>query len=184
MNDVVFRRIKGRIVPISKKKQKEAVQGAAVAGSGVAVAAGGGRAYKKVIEKAVIASNKAALFGSKFSSGLGKATQVTFEEYVRNKKSNAELLKWIGKSSRLEGAARAVRIGSKSIGAGLIAVGSARLAGALSKKEHREKAQLLGASAGAAATTAFMFGFKPSVVIEAAGSRLKNGLFRLLKARF
>lgn len=125
MNDVVFRRIHGHIVPIKKKGNdiKDKIQSSdklssASLGAGVAVSAGSGYAASSFFKKAYKAYNQAAhhrgyskLFRSVDEMGAYSAAV-----------KNAARLKTIGKILSLRGAK--IAVAGATVGASLAAVGA------------------------------------------------------------
>jgi hypothetical protein len=164
----------GRVIPI---KRRDAAGGVGVIAAGSALAAGGGRVYRKIVEGAVKFANKASFFTPSHSAGLGAKITATVGDYQRAKQASSTSMKLMNAALKLERASTAVRIGSKVAGAGLISYGAAKLAGSLAKQKDKDKAYMLGGSAGTVASTAFAFGFKPSLVTEPIKNRMSRNLF-------
>jgi len=156
MSDVVFRRIRGRIVPIKMTKgNKDALKGGVIAATGAAIAVGGASVYKRAVFKSASFAQKAfdaitptpkqfSGIKSKFKS----TAQMSFDDIVTgSSKVNSEKAFKIAKHlSRLSGA---VRKASPIIGGALIVYGATKTAQAKSsKKLSAEKSAFIGAVGG------------------------------------
>ena len=125
MNDVVFRKIHGRIVPIRKKgndiknkiQSSDKLSGATLA-AGVVVSAGSGYAASNIFKRAYKAYNQSAHHRgySKLFRSVGETGAYT------SAVKNAARLKTIGKLLSIRGAK--VAVAGATIGASLAAVGS------------------------------------------------------------
>lgn len=150
-NNVIFRRIGGRVVPISSER-RDRVAGAATAASGVAVAGAAGSYAARMTHAAAHAENtarsavKQARAAKKATEKLGPLFKVKAErEYT---KAGGNALRTMAKSRGLYEHGVKVRHAGVAVGAGLVAAGVHR---ALSSKdgERNPKAE---AVTGAAAT--------------------------------
>lgn len=160
--NVVFRRIRGRIIPIKlSKAKKEQLTGVGIAGVGAGVAIAGGRAFSKLSNMAIDTALKGLAFREavprQFSNGkkLFKATsQLTFDDMaVRNSIINADKAK--AAASRLAKSAKFVRKASPYLGSALIGLGAAKFLNGLSKeKKSKMSPDLLNVLGVAATTTA------------------------------
>lgn len=154
-NDVAFRRINGRIVPIRLNKQRrEQIKGAAIAGAGAAVAVGGGSFYKRAVSKSAELATKAfeALTPSpKQFTGMKhkfkSAAQMNFDDFIaaQPKVKPDKVFKAANRLAKMSGAVRKL---APVIGGGLFAYGATKFLNN-SKKDQLDPdtAALLGAGA-------------------------------------
>ena len=155
-NDIAFRRIRGRIVPIRLNKQKrETIKGGAIAGAGAAIAVGGGSLYKRSVQASAKFAMKAfdnltpppgqfTGMKRKFKS----TAQMSFDDII-GKTQSANSQKVFNAANRLAKFSGAVRRISPILGGALFAYGATKIAAANKKdKINPEVAALLGAGAG------------------------------------
>jgi hypothetical protein len=178
MSDVVFRRIGGRVIPIrlNKSEKKDLATGAALLGAGVGLAVGGGVAYRKAAATSLKYAEKAAkvIFSSKASKKMG---QLSFDDLLHADKSKKQAYDFMKKARNLERATPLIRNASWLAGTGLTAIGGAKVAGSLSKTEHKNNVKALGAAAPAIVSTSFMLGVNPKATA-------KSLLSKVAKLRF
>lgn len=175
-NDVAFRRIRGRIVPIRLNKQKkEQIKGGAIAAAGAAVAVGGGSIYKRTVAKSAQLAAKAfeALTPTpkQFSGIKNKfrsTAQMTFDDFITSKpKVNSENV--FRAANRLSKFSGIVRKTSPVIGGALFAYGATKILNSSNKKNlDPEVSALIGAGAAQSLPYAlkkgeqlFQFGLQP-----------------------
>jgi hypothetical protein len=180
LSEYIFRRIRGRIVPIGRKKQSEAKKGAAIVAAGVAVSASGGKAFKKVEGMVFRSEQRAKNAFISFSSKVKKGSQMTFDDLLRDQSAERIANKFIKKPALLSKTLPLIRKSSIFTGAALIGYGAGKVAKSLSNKKNENKAQNIGAVSGAAATIVFASALDPSIVLNSP----KFKTFKVLKRIF
>lgn len=165
MNDVTFRRIRGRIVPIRKKK-KDMPKGAGTIGAGVAVAASGGLLYRGAVKAAEKQMEKAARVFS-FAPKAPKGVQMTFDDLLKSDIAKKQATKFMTRASLLERATPHIRRASTLAGGTLIGVGASQVVKSMTDDSNDPKADAIGVAAGTLATIAFATAFKPTMVSRA-----------------
>lgn len=154
-NEVAFRRIRGRIIPIRINKQKkEQIKGGGIAATGAAIAVGGGSFYKRAINKSSALAVKAfeALTPTpkQFSGIKNKfrsSSQMSFDDFVSSSKVDPQ--KAFRAANRLSKLSGAVRILSPALGGALFAYGTTKLINNTRKEKlDPEIAGLIGAGSG------------------------------------
>lgn len=155
--EVAFRRINGRIVPIRLNKQKkETIKGAAIAGSGAAIALGGASIYKRAINSSVSLAKKAYdlvtpqsnVFGKGGKKKFASASQMSFDDILA-RTNNANADKAFKTANKLAKLSTSVRKGSLALGTGLIFYGATKAVSANKKKKISPETSALVAGAGA-----------------------------------
>lgn len=163
--DVAFRRINGRIVPIRlNKQQKEQVKGGAIAALGAGIAVGGGSIYKR----SVLASSKAAKKAfdamtptpkqfsdiktkSRKKTKFKPSNQLNFDDFI-DALPKVDPIKALRSAKRLAGFSSFVRRASPIVGGSLFVYGSVKAANSSKdKKINPETAALYGAGGAALA---------------------------------
>lgn len=163
---VIFRRIRGRIVPIRVKKdakKRDFLGGAALVGAGAGIGFAGGRGSRKILRKAT----------EQLTRGR-RAFQQT--QVARFKMIDPDVaaafstvgVKAVGKTTKFTHFARATRIGATLAGAGLIATGVQKLF-----EDKTIEKQFVSNVAGQAAATAFVFGAGGKLALLRKIKRLK-----------
>lgn len=159
MSDVVFRRIRGHIVPIKlTKEQKGQVKGLGIAAAGAVVAAEGGALYKRLAFKATqtaIKGMKDIVPSTKEFTGIKnkfKSTaQMSFDDIVQ--KTSPRISEGSLKAAqRIVKSANFVKKASPFIGGALIAYGTGKFVSNYQKDKKKkvspEIAGIIGLSAG------------------------------------
>ena len=168
MSEVVFRRIRGRIVPMRlTKQQKESAKGGAIAASGAAIAVGGGSAYKRAVNASATIARKAfdaMTPAPKEFSGMKhkfKSTaQMSFDDVI-GKASSVNSEKAFKAANRLASLSTTVRRLAPVIGGGLLFYGGAKvIASNRKKKLDPETTALIAATGGASLPYAIKQGQK------------------------
>lgn len=172
--DVTFRRVRGRIIPIRKKADssvdyKKTAKGAALIGVGAGTAAGAGRASAVAAEKAVkfrinanVYSKKAQAFKkarpSKSYSQLKKAGQMEFGFKTTTEKLYNPFRKTAQESAVLsatyKNVKKGVRFGGMALSTALIGAGLKRGYEGLTGNKADTKEEVISNVAGAGATFA------------------------------
>lgn len=196
--DVVFRRVRGRIVPI-KVKKKELKRGAKIAGTGLAISAGGGLASRAALKGAKSKLKRASRAKTLSRSVLAQGT-FGFDNDRAKAMKRAEKLSKIGdklskQSMKFTQAASISRIAASVLGGAVVTAGLERGAEALGFKETVER-EAITAVGGQVASIAFMlglgkFGARAKAIgavkrLMVKGKVLKHGLKQktfLLKAK-
>lgn len=188
---VIFRRVRGRIVPIRiTPEQREALKGGAVAGAGVTLAAGAGAIYKKAVFGSARLAMKAFEAQEKFVSGR-RIGQLSFDDLIREQKFQEKITKVAKRAMRMGSLAGAARKGGLFAGSALIGIGGAKIVSAFQKDD--DLAAEVGVGTGLA-----LLSFKSKDIAEqsfragahgkkAVGEFLKKSgpfLKNLIKARF
>lgn len=150
--DVVFRRIRGRIVPIRRKKTSPGVsdtaKGVTAITAGLGIAAGGGELYRRAVLKT---SNLALSALTKMDPIKTKpGGQMGFDDLSRVKQHKENIHKLFRSSRRLLGFSKAIRKVSPAVGAGLLTFGAVKLMNSGKKKKKIDA----GFAAGGAVVTA------------------------------
>jgi hypothetical protein len=174
--DIAFRRIRGRIVPIKLNKQrKEQIKGGAIAATGAAIAVGGGSFYKRAVSKSASLAQKAfdALTPTpkQFSGIKNKfrsSAQMSFDDFIASgpKVDPQKAFRAANRLSKLSGVVRKL---SPGIGGALFAYGGAKLLNnSRDKKFDPDISALIGAGASQSLPYAikkgealFQFGLQP-----------------------
>jgi hypothetical protein len=154
---IVFRRIRGRIVPIKQnvnKNRQEAIKGLSFLGAGVAASVGAGNLYRKTNRAATNLSSR----GFRGLEHLGAA--IMFENsqaYKAGKKKSYEtVLKTLNRAKNIGKAARPLRLGGQLLSSALIGIGAANLYKATTDQDpNSDLAEAIGS---AVATGAFIAG--------------------------
>lgn len=177
--NVVFRRIRGRIIPIrlSPSEKKEAKHGAAFAAAGLTVAATGGAAYKAVANTAYKFAQKAAVRMSD-APFVKKGAQMSFDDLIKINAAKADATRLMITARKFEKAVPYIRIGSTIAGATLLSFGTAKLFRALANKKQKNKAEKIGAGAGAVTTLAFLAGMNTKAAKTVVVNRFKSVAFK------
>ncbi len=173
--DIAFRRINGRIIPIKLNRQKkEQIKGGAIAAAGAAIAIGGGSIYKRAVSKSASIAQKAfdALTPTpkQFSGIKNKfrsSAQMSFDDFITTQK--VDPTKAFRAANRLSKMSGIVRKLSPGIGGALFAYGSAKvLNNSRDKKLDPDISALIGAGASQSLPYAikkgqqlFEFGLQP-----------------------
>lgn len=186
MNNITFRRIRGRIVPIRlSKEQKEKAKGSLISGAGVGVAVGGGSIYKRAVVKSADIANKAFKAISEVKKG-----QMSFDDIAKinsQKKTSEKLFRVANGLAKFSGLVRKV---SPIVGGGLIAYGASKALTADKKnKKNKDMIAAVSAVSGSAAAygipqakKAFEFGLQPrQEKFKFASSAAKNLMAKYFK---
>lgn len=152
-NDVTFRRINGRIVPIKlNKNRQELAQGAGMVAGGIGVSSASGKIYRAINRYATAKSVKAFRTLDKITSMRGSGTLF----------SHAKKMKAAGMAEKAMKSARAIgkfsaplRIGGQLLGATMIGAGASKIVKSKKSKNNSEK---IAAAVGAASFGAFLTG--------------------------
>lgn len=176
-NDVIFRRVNGRIVPIRlTKAHKEQAKGAGIIAAGAAVAAGGGKVYSHVVTKSATKAFKgfSALEGVLKKSG---PAQLSFFDMNRmsaaRKAANASLKA----GQTLAKLSKTIRLGSTAIGAGIIGYGASKVANNMTKAQKKKiSPELLAGGSAAAAAIAPMAWHAASKSFTAGGANRQTAM--------
>ena len=134
-NDIAFRRIRGRIVPIRLNKQKkEQIKGIGIAAAGVAVAVESGQIFKKISFRAI---NK-AIESKEILSNISKpgeftgikhkfksSAQMNFDDVLRVN-SSSQAAKTMAAAKRIGKIAQRVRKYSPFVAGALIGYGTTK----------------------------------------------------------
>jgi hypothetical protein len=186
MSDVVFRRIKGHIVPIKIKREKAEGAGMVAAGLGVAAASGTvasrlvmGAAHaenqaRKVVSAARKARNTMQASGPLFAAAANK-------EYLR---AGHEALKTMTESRKLFDASLRVRNAGYTAGAALIAGGIHRAMSQDGKKSNPKVTAAVSAGAGIAAHFAVRSSFVRSIGSKKTFDAMKAAAKTIIVKRF
>ena len=167
--EVVFRRIRGRIIPIrqkasefkalSKEKKKEAFKGAAIAASGVGTAFAGGYGFKRTMLAFLGKDTQSKNIIKNIDEAATKAGQLDlFNHGPQFAKSTAEADKLFKQSQRIAKFGSVIRYAAPLAGAGLIAYGANKFSKSTSKNRQRLKKISVYGAAGAIGTSAFFYG--------------------------
>lgn len=157
-NQVTFRRIRGRIVPIPMNRVnrlKETKEGSALTAAGVATTVGAGMAYKRVAGMAIRNSVRGLRSIERLKFRPGKVGyQLSFSQAARVQQVKG-LADKLFKSARFLGtSSKALQIGGIFAGSVLIGAGAAKLARAYSGKRDDTREALIGTTASALAFNA------------------------------
>lgn len=196
--EVVFRRIRGRIIPIrknmTKKQNSELVKGAGYVAAGAAVSIGAGEGAAQLVKAAAAKRVKAKFEFNRIFRGFkrsGKAEQVTFE-FLRGanrfKGSAREAAQGAIKTRRSAFRlfkARNIVLGLGSLaGAALFSLGLNKIAKSVGNKELEDKEEavnnIVGAVAAAAATSFYYrrLGLRNASLLKAFTSAKTKGAAR------
>lgn len=199
--EVAFRRIRGRIIPIKlNKAQKDRAVGVAAIGAGVGTSLAGGAIYKK----AVINSGKAAFKGfSALDSAFMPKGQLSLFDINKASKYSKMATDSLRTATKLSSFAGTVKKIAPYIGESLIAYGAFKVVQSMDKKTKKKIDPNLVASG--AALTAYLSGkayqysqkaFESGMYgrqgtfefaksgVSAIAPRLKEIALKALKARF
>lgn len=158
MNDIIFRRVKGRIIPIKLTKEQkgrivEGSKGIAIAGAGVGLSVASGQIYRKAVVSSANMAMKAFStienIADKFKNS-GAAQQSLFD-YVKRSEQISKQTSRLRTASRISGASKFLKAASLPIGAALISYGAYRTLNAIPKKEKNKINPAFVAGGGAAA---------------------------------
>lgn len=167
--NVVFRRIRGRLVPIRlNKSQKQQAKGFGIAAAGAAVAATGGRAYRSLVNKSATSAFRGFNMLDRAMRGSGPAQLSLFDMGKQSAlKKSAEASLKAGK--RLGALSKSVRLGSTVIGAGLMGLGATKVINGMDKKQKRKISPELLAGGSAAAAVIAPQAYEASKKVFSAG---------------
>ncbi len=148
---MVFRRIRGRIVPIKisdsdKKTAKAVLGGAAISGAGVGLGLASGNTYRK----ALFTSSKASLDAIGKVSSVFEPRQPTFRHYAKRLQDADRVGKALKFANRMNTAASLLKSGSHYLGAALVGGGAFYALNALPRKNKKQINPEIAAGAGAA----------------------------------
>lgn len=155
--EIAFRRIRGRIVPIKLNKQKrETIKGAAIAGSGAAIALGGASIYKRAVTASVklakkgfdLSSTTDLVFGKGGKKKFQSAAQTSFDDILAASRANNSS-KAFAAANKLSKFSSFVRKASPIIGAGLFAYGATKIINENKKKKLSPELTALVGAVGA-----------------------------------
>lgn len=161
---VVFRRVRGRIVPIrlTKKSQSDLGKGAALSAAGVAVGAGSGKVYRAINREALSRAAKGTLAHERvaaFKFRPTNKTQLSLSLYARQNRAQELAMKRLNAGRKIGRFAAPVRLGGRLLSAALLGAGATKLVeGMTGKNLSSEKASAIGASVGAGAFLTGAFG--------------------------
>jgi len=161
---VVFRRVRGRIVPIRAKSQNsgKAAQGLAYIGAGLATGAAAGSAYRAINRLATATSSrswKSLEKADKISFKARGTGQLDLEAYgrsvARKERVRKTAMQGLQKARRIQAVTPSFRLGGVFLASTLIGVGAAKLyeAGRGQKVTTEETTAVSGAIASAAFLT-------------------------------
>lgn len=156
--DVVFRRIRGRIVPIKltadqKSRLKAGAQGTALVGAGVAIAATSGNFYRKAVMKSADKAMKALIEIQNIGDILKKSgPQQTLFDYAKRTDQQRAAFESLRKSKQIANASKFLKAAAIPVGAGLVTAGALRALSAVpnQKKRQIDPALVAGGSAAVA----------------------------------
>ena len=205
MSDVVFRRIRGRIVPIRKNKstdnRAEIAKGAAIAGAGLVLANVSGGTYQKAIFNSVKKSAEAfsdlektveSLKTIKSVKDIKKAklfvsrptVQRSLFEFAEKNASAARHYESLRKAARASQIASGFRKVAVPLGAAMVGFGVVKAIGGLSKDKKSKISPELAAGGGAAITYALPHAMDISRQAFEAGVGGKQATMSFAKTKF
>lgn len=160
--DVVFRRIRGRVVPIRLKKTEAADigKGTAAVVAGAAVGAAGGAAFKKTVTSGAKLAFRASSLFDKIRSRSQFGKQLEFTGIMRHARAQKTARKAMDFALKAEKTSSLIKVGASAAAVGLSAYGIHKLATAYAKRTNSDKPTPGGtaASAAALASGAFLVG--------------------------
>jgi hypothetical protein len=167
MNNLIFRRINGRIVPIrlNKSEKKDLKEGVTYTAAGVGVAAGGGALYRQVTKKSMSFASAGAeeYLKTRFNTGKG---QMSFDDLIQAKKYQTKATKLMQTAIRLEKLTPFIRKGAFGIGTALVGYGGLKIGKAIGKKDKKTESAAIGATSSAIVGQAFLSGYSPKTEIK------------------
>lgn len=148
-NEVIFRRIRGRLVPIKlTKEQKGQVKGASIAAAGAGVSIVGGSTYRKVANKAIDLGIKGVEASQKMKFG---SKQMSFDDLLINQGLKKTQLGYSVAAKRVAKLAIGIRKTAPIIGGALIAYGTTKFVNNYGKDKKRKIAPEVAGAIGLAA---------------------------------
>lgn len=161
MADVVFRRIRGRLIPIKREK----LEGAGMVAGGLGVAAASGNVAARLVRSAAHAENEArtVLKAARKAKAAAEQMGPLFASTANKKYLQAghEALKTMVESRKLFASSLGIRNAGYTAGAALIAGGLHRAAG---KKQSKKTTAAIAAGAGVATHFAIRSSFLKSTL--------------------
>lgn len=186
MSDVVFRRIKGHIVPIKIKREK--AEGAGMVAAGLGVAAASGTVASRLVMSAAHAENQArnTLKAARKAKSLAEKTGPLFaasanKEYLR---AGRETLRTMVESRKLFDSSLGIRNAGYTAGAALIAGGVHRAMSQNGKKADPKTTAAVAAGAGIAAHLAVRSSFLRSMRSNRTFDAMKAAAKTIIVKRF
>lgn len=190
MNDVVFRRIHGRIVPIrltadQKSRIKQGATGAAMVAGGLGIAAASGNFYRK----AVVKSADSAMKSFRAIEDLGEVfkkskVQQTLFDFAKKSEQQGKMFDALRRSSRIANISKVIKGAAIPIGAALVTVGAIKAINAVPKKNRKDvNPALVAGGAAAAVVLAPKAGRLAKEAFEA-GIGGKQGVFNFGSRKF
>lgn len=189
---IVFRRVRGRIVPIRLRKEdkQNLSRGASLVAAGTAVGAAAGKVYRMVNSAATARSKKGMSAMDRahtYKFRPGNQRQLTFTGLARQQKAQSLAMKSLKAGRRIGRLAAPIRLGGRFASAALIGVGAAKMyEGARREKLSTEKAAAIGGAAGIGAFLTGAFGgagfrraIKPAYIKAYPHIRKLKGLLKL-----
>lgn len=186
-NQIAFRRIRGRIVPIKIKHQgAEIAKGSALVAAGVATGSAAGAAYRAVNAASTRASSRAFRSLERITA-FGGARQGSFFSMMSKQKAQAKAMDALNKARRIGKFAAPLRLGGQVASAALIGVGATKIYKGITGKEiSSEKASAIGSTVGLGAFLTGSYGgagfrasIKPLYVAAYPHIRKFKSVFRL-----
>lgn len=204
-NDIVFRRIRGRIVPIRKNKstenRAEIAKGAGIAGAGLVLANVSGGTYQKAIfnsvkrsadaffnlEKTVesLKTIKSVKDIKKAKSFVSRPTmQRSLFEFAEKNASAARHYESLRKAARYSQIASVFRKVAVPAGAAMVGIGVVKAVGGMSKDKKNKISPELAAGGGAAITYALPHAMELSKQAFEAGVGGRQATMKFAKTKF
>lgn len=160
--DVVFRRVRGRIVPIRLKKRDAAdlAKGAAAVTAGAAIGAAGGAAFKKTVTTGARAAFRASSVFDAIRNKARFSRQLELPGIMRHARAQKTARKAMDFALKAEKASTFIKVGTGALAVGLAGYGLHKLGSAYARRTKGEKPSPGGtaASAAAVASGAFLVG--------------------------
>lgn len=188
-NDIAFRRIRGRIVPIKisadqKKRLKDIGIGTGTAAAGVGLSIASGSAYKRAVFNSANSAMKAFRKIDDIHQSFKKAPQMTLFDFAEKTQAQAKAFDSLAKSKRIANIAKGIRSVAVPFGAGLIGLGAYKIATALPKEKKKQIDPALVAGGSAAATVIAPKAYKFASNSFAAGMGGRQGVFKFGSSGF
>lgn len=180
---IVFRRIRGRIVPIRVKNSEALASGLGTAAAGVALAAVTGQAAGSLVRSAAHAENQARSIAKVYRNikATARARGPLFElaAIKRARPIGEEALKAAVQSKLLYKASSGIKKFGNALAVGAIGYGAYQALKATNLKDNEQARSVIGAGAGAAA----FFAIKSSFFKNLGSSKATTQAAKLLLRR-
>lgn len=155
-NGVIFRRVRGRIVPIrlnkeQKKRLGEAGKGTGLVVAGAGVAAAAGAAYRSILRSTTKMSARAMKSAEFSGRAIPGGTQLSFGAFRKASRASELAMKLSGRASRIASIAQPLRKGGIFAGSILIGIGASKLARAIAGEKNEKLEATVGSAASALA---------------------------------